>query len=106
MDRLRAGCPRGGDDLVADQIAFARRGMADMHRLVGLADVQRIGVGIRIDRNGPHTHLTRGPDDAASDFAAIGDEERGDHCAGHPVVRFDQVMLAIFHRPLSRIRSK
>ena len=40
---------RGRDDLLADEIALARRRRPDMHRLVGLAHVQRLRVGIGID---------------------------------------------------------
>ena len=45
-----------------------------MHCLVGAAHVERLGIGIRIDCDGGDPHLTRGADDAAGDFAAIGDQ--------------------------------
>ena len=79
MDRLRAGFFRGGDDLLTNQIALARRRRPDMHRFVRLTHVQRIGVGIRIDRNRADTHFARGADDPAGDLAPVGDEERLDH---------------------------
>src|SRR3546814_3794498 len=84
MDRFGPGRLGGGDDLLADQIGFARRRRPDMYRLVGLADVQRLGVGVRIDRDSANAHLARGGDDPASDFATIGDEEGVDHCAFGP----------------------
>src|SRR3546814_14981650 len=84
MDRLCAGRLRGGDDLVTDQIGFARRRRPDMHRLVGLPDMQRFGVGVRIDRDGAYGHFARGADDAAGDFAAIGDEKGLEH--RHPIL--------------------
>ena len=57
------------------QIAFARRRRADVHRLVGLAHVQRLGVGIGIDRDRADAERARGADDPAGDLAAVGDEE-------------------------------
>src|SRR3546814_27186 len=84
MNRLGAGRLRGSDDLLADQITLTRRRRPDMHGLIGLAHMQRLGVGVRIDRDGPDTHLARGADDAAGDFAAVGDEEGVDHARSSP----------------------
>ncbi len=75
MDRLGARVLRRLDDDIAAQIAFSGRRGSDMHRLVCLAYVQRLCIGIRIDRDGRHPHLAGSTDDAAGDFAAIGDEE-------------------------------
>src|SRR3546814_15372453 len=50
MNRLGAGRLRGSDDLLADQITLTRRRRPDMHGLIGLAHMQRLGVGVRIDR--------------------------------------------------------
>ncbi len=79
MDRLRAGALRGGDDLVDHQIAFARRRRADEHGFVGHAHVAAHGVGFGIDRDGGDAHAARRLDDAAGDFAAIGDEDLVEH---------------------------
>ena len=83
MDRLGAGRLRRGDDLVADEIAFARRRRPDVHRLVRHAHVQRLRVGIRIDRDRANPEPPRSADDAAGDLAAIGDEERLIICGGN-----------------------
>jgi hypothetical protein len=40
--------------------------------------MHRLGIGIRINRNGSDTHGTRRADDAARNLAPVGDEE-GDH---------------------------
>src|SRR3546814_20778277 len=87
MDRLGAARLRRSDDLLTNQIGFARRRRPDVHDLVGLTHMQRLGVSIRIDRNGPYAHLARGADDTAGDLAAIGEEEGLDHCHGHTVLR-------------------
>ena len=62
-----------GDDLVGDQIGFGRRRRPDMHRLVGHLHERRARVGVRIDGDGSNAHAARGLDDAAGDFAAVGD---------------------------------
>src|SRR3546814_1039710 len=55
MDRLGAARLRRSDDLLTNQIGFARRRRPDVHDLVGLTHMQRLGVSIRIDRNGPRS---------------------------------------------------
>jgi hypothetical protein len=76
VDRLGLGRLRRRDDLVADQIALARRTWADVHRLVGHAHVKRISVSVGIDRDRPDPHAPRGSDHAARDLAAVGDQQR------------------------------
>jgi hypothetical protein len=56
-----------------------------MHGLVRHADMQGFPVGIGIDRDGGNAHSARRLDDPAGNFAAIGDEEFGDH-ASVPVI--------------------
>ncbi len=75
VDRLGPAVARGAEDARGVQIAFARRGRADQNGLVGHADVQRLRIGLGIDRDGAQAHLARGTDDAAGDLAAISDEE-------------------------------
>jgi hypothetical protein len=41
--------------------------------------MQRVIIGIGIDGDRLDAHLPRGLDDAAGDFAAIGDQDFGDH---------------------------
>ena len=79
MHRLGAGRLARGDDLVGDQIGFGRRRRPDMHRLIGHLHKGRARVGVRIDRDGSDAHAARGLDDAAGDFAAIGDQDFLEH---------------------------
>ena len=58
------------------QIALARRRRPDMHRLVRHAHVQRLGVGVGIDRDRADPQPPRGADHPAGDLAAVGDEQR------------------------------
>ena len=90
MDRLRFGGERGGDDFLANQIALARRRRPDMHRLIRLPHMQRLGIGIRIDRDRVDTHGARGADDPASNFAPVGDEEGLDQCNSSLAGRLDE----------------
>ena len=46
-----------------------------MDRLRCLADMQRVRIGIGIDRDGRDPHAVRGGDDPPGDLAAVGDEE-------------------------------
>ena len=78
MDGISATGLRGGKDLVGAQVAVGGRGRADMHGLVGFADMFRGGVGVGIDGNRADSEGAAGGHDATGDFAAIGDEEFGD----------------------------
>jgi len=57
-----------------------------MHRLVGHLDMHGIAVGIGIDGDGSDAHPARRLDDAASDLAAIGDQDLGEHADSIPRV--------------------
>ena len=74
MHRLGAGLAAGLDDLLDHQIALGRRRRADQHGLVGHLDMQRVAVGVGIDRDGLDTHAPGGLDDPAGDLAAVGDQ--------------------------------
>ena len=85
MHGLRAGGPRGRDDLVLVQIALGGGSGAEGHRQVGLEHVERFTVGIGEDGDGGDPHLAAGPDDPPCDLATIGDQdflEGGRHGAG------------------------
>ena len=79
MDRIGPGLERRIDDPVDHQIGGGSRRRPDIDRLVGHGDVQRLVVGVAIDRNRREPHALRGADDATGDFAAIGDEDLVEH---------------------------
>jgi hypothetical protein len=79
MDRLGAGLLGRGDDAIDVEIAFARGRRTDQHRFVGQPGVPRVGVGLGKHGDGAHAKATRGLDDAACDFAAIGDQYLAEH---------------------------
>ncbi len=79
MDRLRAGAAGGGQDGVATQVALTRRRRADRNGLVGQAHVARVAVGVGVHRHGGDAQALAGSDDAAGDFATVGDQDLGEH---------------------------
>ena len=79
MHRFGPGLLGRGNDLVRHQIAFRSGCGADMHRLVRHANEGRARIGIGIDRHGRDTHALGRLDDAAGDFATIGDEDFREH---------------------------
>ena len=70
-----------------DEVAFARRGRADQHGLVGEARVARVGVGFGEHGDGAHAHAARRLDHAAGDFAAVGDEDLAEHVSDPAALR-------------------
>src|SRR3546814_6653978 len=79
MDRLCAGLLRDFDDPFDAQIAFARSCRADAIRFVGKPHMARTGVGFGIDGDGANAEPAAGLDDAAGDFAAIGNQDFREH---------------------------
>ena len=79
MDGLSAGLLGRGNDAVGQQIRLPRGRRADVDGLVGQLDVAGLLVGVGIDGDGGDAHLFGGGDDAAGDFAAVGDEDFGEH---------------------------
>ena len=51
---------------------------------VGLPHMQRLGIGLGIDRDRRDPHPARRPDDAAGDLAAVGDQNALEHVAECP----------------------
>ena len=79
MHRLGAGFPGRGDDLFDHEIGLGGRRRTDRHRLVGHLDVQRILVGLGINRDRLYAHAARRLDDPARDLATIGDQDFLEH---------------------------
>jgi len=50
-----------------------------MHRLIGHRHMQRVAVGVGIDRNRLDPHLAGRFDDAAGNFAPVGDQDFLEH---------------------------
>ena len=79
MDRLGARAFGGVQDGVRPQVAVAGGRRADVDGLVGHLDMQRLGVGVGIDRDRADAEPAGGADDAAGDLAAVGDQDLGEH---------------------------
>ena len=65
MNRLRAGAPRGVENLFHEQVAFADRRRPEQNRLIGLAHMDRIRVRLRIHRDRADTEPVQRAGDAA-----------------------------------------
>ena len=60
MHGLGAGRLAGGDDLVDEQIALRGRWGSDQDGFVGHLDMQRVAIGLGINRDGGDAHTARG----------------------------------------------
>jgi hypothetical protein len=81
MHRLRARLLEGGEDGVDREIRVLRRRGADEDGLVGVGDVRRLGVGLRVDRDRLDAEALACPHHAARDLAAVGHEDFLEHGA-------------------------
>ena len=79
MDAVRARRFGRGDQRIDAQIALGGRRRADPVRLVGEPHMQRLRVCVGIDRDRAQAEPLGGADDAAGDFAAIGDQDGCEH---------------------------
>ena len=79
VHRLGAGLLAGGDDLVDDQVGLFRRRRANAHGLVGQVHEQRVLVRLGVHRHGGDAHLAGGLDDAASNLAAVCNQDLLEH---------------------------
>ena len=79
---LGAGVAAGLDDGLDFEVALGGGGGADPHRDVGFAHVPGAGVGVAVDGDRTDAQGAQGPDDAAGDLAAVGDEDGAEHGRG------------------------
>ena len=79
MHGFGAGLAAGLDDLLDHQIAFGRRRRPDQDRIIGHFDMQRVAVGLGIDRDRLDPHAAGSLDDPAGDLAAIRDQNSFEH---------------------------
>ncbi len=82
-------------DALDVEIALARGGWTDAHSHVGQTHMAAVGVGVGVDGNGANAEFAAGGNDAAGDFAAVGDEdglEQGAHgfCGTQAAGRFSR----------------
>ena len=79
VDGLRAGGECRLDDALATQVGIARRGAADVHRLIGHADMQRVAIRVGVHRHRADAEAAGRADHAAGDFTAVGDKDLVEH---------------------------
>ncbi len=101
MDGLCAAGPGGLDQLVRAQVAVGRLGAAEVDADVGLPGMPGVGVDRAVYRDGGQAHGLGGAHHAASDFAAVGDQQGGQHCRGS-CVAWEVVPLTLALSPEGR----
>ena len=74
VHRIGPGGTGCGQQLVGAQIGVSTGSTTQGHGLGGFAHMQSIGIGVGVDGYRFDAHAMGGVDDAAGDFAAIGDE--------------------------------
>ncbi len=79
MNGLRAGRFCGGADFFAVEIGGTRRRGADGNCLVGQCHMHGVTVGVRINGDSADAHAAGSADDAAGDFAPVGDQYFREH---------------------------
>ena len=83
VDGIGAGLAAGGQQHLALEVGLGSRGRTDADGLVSQADVRRLGIGLAVHGHCAVAQLAGGADDAASDFAAVGNEDLVDHDGRH-----------------------
>ena len=78
---------RGGDDGLGEQVTLFHRRRTQPHGLIGEGDMGRPGVGIRVDGDGGNAEALAGSENAAGDFAAVGDQDLLQHEADASIGR-------------------
>src|SRR5688572_30148430 len=79
MHRVGVGRTRRRDDLCRVEVTGRRRRGANRHRHIGVANVLRAGIGLRMHGDGFDAELPAGAKDANRDLASIGDQQAADH---------------------------
>ncbi len=75
MNSLGAGHFAGFDNPSGVQVGFPWRRRANVHCLVGHRNVQRVAIGIRVDRYRRNSQAAGRANDPAGDFTAICDQD-------------------------------
>ena len=78
VDRIGARVARGLDDRCGVEVGLPGGRRPDGARFVGEPHVQRSAIGLRVHGDRVHAEPAAGPDHAAGDLAAIGDQEPPD----------------------------
>ena len=74
MDRLCAVCQGCGDDHLAAQVGVAWCGAANRNSAIRQSRMLCVGICFGVDRHGANAQAATGTNDAAGNFAAIGDQ--------------------------------
>ena len=87
MDRFGSGALGGGEQVLDVEVRGRRRRFADQECLVGVTHVQRVSVGLGVDRDGADAELAQRPQHADGDLTSVGDEYLREHRGPRRVAR-------------------
>ncbi len=79
MNGVGTGDLGGGDEIRDAEVGQAARRRADADVVVGEAHVQRLAVGLAVDRHGLDAELAAGANHPQGDLAAVGDQDLLEH---------------------------
>ena len=79
MYGLGAAFLAGRNNTVDQKVALRRRRWPDRDCRIGHFNMERVAVGLGIDRNGFNPHAAGGLDDPTRDLAAVGNEDSLEH---------------------------
>jgi hypothetical protein len=80
MHGLRAAFLTSSDDMLDHKIALRGWRRPDRYCRIRHLDMQRVAVGVGIDRDRLNAHAPGGLDDPTGDLAAIGNQDALEHC--------------------------
>jgi hypothetical protein len=104
VHRLGAGVAAGLDDAVAQQVTLRRGRCADVDSFISHADMQRVPIGVGVDRDGLDAHFARGLQHPASDLAAVCNQDFVKHL--QPLRYAYSGMLSCLRQGLSSCLSR
>ena len=79
MNRFDIANFGGADDAINLEVAFRAGRLADADGFIGELNVQRIGVGFGVDREGADAEFLAGADDAHGNLTPVGDQNLVEH---------------------------
>src|SRR5215212_3512223 len=75
MNRIDVEDLSRADDCRNVQVALRRRRWSNARGFIGKTDMKRISIDVAVNGDSLNAHLLAGPNDAASDLAAISDQD-------------------------------
>ena len=108
VDSVCVAAASGIDNLVDNQVGLTCRRWANVDGHIRHADVRGVGIGIRVDRDGANSVVTKGSNNAAGNLPAVCDQygtQAAASCVGLRVVRCHVPCVSFPENAVSRVFS-